>query len=188
VSGACFAADRNTFEQIGGFDERFFLYFEDTELSMRARLAGYECLAVPGAVVLHDHRAGFSPQKLRYVERNRLWGMSKLLEWRTLLLILPALAFGDVLAWGFAIRLGPRHIVAKARAWIEFLSWLPSLPSARRRMRRLRAISDADLLRPHRTRLPFSQVAQGDAADLGEQLVYRCFQLARWIFYRLNRR
>ena len=42
VSGAAFLARREMLEHIGGLDERFFMYMEDTELSMRARLAGYD--------------------------------------------------------------------------------------------------------------------------------------------------
>jgi len=56
VFGACAAAclyRRSMLDDIGLFDEDFFAYMEDVELSVRARLAGYECLAVPGATVFH---------------------------------------------------------------------------------------------------------------------------------------
>ena len=54
ISGAAFAMRRELFEALGGFDEIFFLYMEDTDLSLRARLAGYQCLYVPDSVVYHD--------------------------------------------------------------------------------------------------------------------------------------
>jgi hypothetical protein len=62
--------------EIGLFDEPFFLYCEDTDLGLRARWAGWECLYVPGAAVEHrySHTAGgASPMKAYYVERNRLY-------------------------------------------------------------------------------------------------------------------
>ena len=63
-------------ERIGLFDEMYFLYCEDTDLGLRARWAGWECLYVPQAAVEHrySHTAGgASPMKAYYVERNRLY-------------------------------------------------------------------------------------------------------------------
>jgi hypothetical protein len=56
VFGACAAAAiyrRSMLNDIGLFDEDFFAYMEDVDLSVRARLAGYGCIAVPSAVVYH---------------------------------------------------------------------------------------------------------------------------------------
>ena len=67
-------------EELGGFDESFFLYCEDTDLGLRARWAGWKCLYVPHAVVEHhySHTAGrASPLKAYYVERNRLFVLAK---------------------------------------------------------------------------------------------------------------
>jgi GT2 family glycosyltransferase len=62
VFGACAAAAlyrREMLEDIGLFDEDFFAYAEDVDLSFRAQLAGYKCLFVPDAVVYH-HLQGTS--------------------------------------------------------------------------------------------------------------------------------
>ena len=53
VSGACFAIGRAAFEELGGFDERFFLYFEDADLCRRAARAGIAVRYVPAAIVPH---------------------------------------------------------------------------------------------------------------------------------------
>lgn len=53
VSGACFAIGREAFEELGGFDERFFMYFEDADLCRRAAAAGMPIRYVPDAVVTH---------------------------------------------------------------------------------------------------------------------------------------
>jgi GT2 family glycosyltransferase len=53
VSGACFAIGREAFVELGGFDERFFLYFEDADLCRRALGAGMTISYVPNAVVPH---------------------------------------------------------------------------------------------------------------------------------------
>lgn len=63
-------------DQIGGFDDEFFAYCEDTDLGLRARLAGWETRSVPQAVVFHHYSATggrYTPFKAYLVERNRVW-------------------------------------------------------------------------------------------------------------------
>jgi len=53
VSGACFVARRRALVELGGFDEGYFMYAEDTDLCWRARRAGWGVAYVPDAVVTH---------------------------------------------------------------------------------------------------------------------------------------
>jgi GT2 family glycosyltransferase len=79
-SGSAALYRRNMLDQIGLFDESFFLYCEDSDLGLRARWAGWGCSYVPQAVVEHrySHSAGrASPLKAYYVERNRLYMIVK---------------------------------------------------------------------------------------------------------------
>jgi GT2 family glycosyltransferase len=79
-SGSAALYRRTMLEQIGLFDEDFFLYCEDTDLGLRARWAGWRCLYVPEAVVEHhySHSAGRASRlKAYYVERNRLFVLAK---------------------------------------------------------------------------------------------------------------
>ena len=59
-SGSAALYRRAMLDEIGGFDDDFFLYCEDTDLGLRARWAGWKCLYVPEAVVEHhySHSAG----------------------------------------------------------------------------------------------------------------------------------
>jgi GT2 family glycosyltransferase len=87
-SGSAALYRRAMLEELGGFDEDFFLYCEDTDLGLRARWAGWKCLYVPEAVVEHhySHSAGrASPVKAYYVERNRLFVLAKNFPGRMLL-------------------------------------------------------------------------------------------------------
>ena len=62
-------------QEVGLFDERFFLYYEDTDLSWRGRMRGWRYGYVPTSVVRHEHAAssGEGTELFRYfVERNRL--------------------------------------------------------------------------------------------------------------------
>lgn len=66
-SGACFVVRRETWEQIGGFDENFFLWYEDVDLAKRLHDAGYRNLIVGSAQVGHVGAESF-----RQVDGKRL--------------------------------------------------------------------------------------------------------------------
>jgi GT2 family glycosyltransferase len=75
-SGSAALYRRAMLDEIGGFDEDFFLYCEDTDLGLRARWAGWKCLYAPQALVDHAYSSTAgraSPLKAYYVERNRLF-------------------------------------------------------------------------------------------------------------------
>lgn len=57
VCGAACLMPRAVFEELGGFDEDFFASHEDVDLSYRARLRGYRCRYVAGAIVRHHGSA-----------------------------------------------------------------------------------------------------------------------------------
>lgn len=63
LSGACMLARRDAFEQVDGFDERYFLYWEDADLCRRLRGIGYHVRFVPGATAVH--RVAHSSQRAR---------------------------------------------------------------------------------------------------------------------------
>src|SRR5262245_15301006 len=54
VSGACMLVRRSAFEAVGGFDERYFLYWEDADLCRRLRAHGYHVRYVPNATAVHS--------------------------------------------------------------------------------------------------------------------------------------
>jgi len=84
VFGFCGAAAllrRDLLAQLGGFDERFFLYYEDTDLSWRLQHAGYEARYVPEAMVRHELSVSTGGQRTEtfwfHVIRNRLLMLAK---------------------------------------------------------------------------------------------------------------
>lgn len=79
-TGGAAAYRRAMLDDIGHFDEDFFLYLEDVDLAWRARLRGWSSLHVPGAIVAHLYSASSgqgSPTKRYHLARNRLWSLRK---------------------------------------------------------------------------------------------------------------
>ena len=78
---------RAMLDEIGGFDEDFFAYADDAELGLRGRIAGWNCLYAPGAVVRHHRGATLgvnSARRLTLIERNRVLLAVKLFPWNLL--------------------------------------------------------------------------------------------------------
>ena len=68
LSGACLLVRRSVLDIVGGFDERFFMYAEDIDLSFRMEQAGYQNYYTAGTVVVHFK--GESTQKdSRYIRQ-----------------------------------------------------------------------------------------------------------------------
>jgi hypothetical protein len=77
VSGCILLVRRSVFETVGLFDERFFMYCEDLEFSLRVRTR-YPILYTPSGVVYHRSGGGstwtdYTPTYLYYTTRNRFW-------------------------------------------------------------------------------------------------------------------
>ena len=83
VFGPCAGAAlyrRTMLDQIGFFDEDFFMYMEDVDLAFRARLSGWKCIYVPTAQIVHKQggTAGFtSDLSIYYGNRNSVWYVVK---------------------------------------------------------------------------------------------------------------
>lgn len=87
VSGGAALFRRDMLDQLGGFDETFFMFLEDGDLAWRARMAGWRSLYVPSAVAYHDHSAtSVHGSRLKHflVGRNRVRLLAKNMDGRHL--------------------------------------------------------------------------------------------------------
>ena len=170
VSGAAFAIRRDVFEALGGFDPSFFLYMEDTDLSWRARLAGYTCVYVPSSVVYHDYTLRFGPEKTFFQERNRYLLLLKTFRWRTLIILAPALLLAEIATWGFVLLREKRHLMNKLRAYAWIGTHWGQVMESRRRTQALRTVCDRDLIADCTYRLAFEQTGDGCIAHVAHAL------------------
>ncbi len=94
ATGAAMLMPAAVFRDVGGFDERFFMFYEDVDLGWRLNLLGYRVRYVPTSVAYHRHHATmkkFGEYRERYLlERNALMAMYKNLDDTSLAKALPA--------------------------------------------------------------------------------------------------
>jgi GT2 family glycosyltransferase len=132
VTGCLLLVSRGDFERIGGMDERFFLYGEDAEFSLRATRAGMRPVIVPEAAIVHAVGAstGARGRKMTMV----LAGKVTLLRsaWSPLRARLGV----GLLGAGVLLRTGLETLTRRrdrmwTHAWQHRDEWLPGYPEAR---------------------------------------------------------
>jgi N-acetylglucosaminyl-diphospho-decaprenol L-rhamnosyltransferase len=112
VGGACFAIGREVFLDLGGFDEQFFMYFEDADLCRRATKGGIPIHFVPEAIVRHIG-GGSSSEDYHFGPMHARSMRQYLAKWYGAPGASLALALLSLRLIGFALTLRP----STGRAW-----------------------------------------------------------------------
>jgi len=149
--GAALFARRKIIDEIGMFDGDYLFYFEDSDFSWRARLAGYSVAYCPTAKVWHLYRYSMKkaskdlPSMLYYSQRNRLvtnlknYGSRALLAW---ILIEPLSFLGMAL-------IGANYAKTYLMAICYLIRNLSSVLKKRRLVQALRKSADSQILETH---------------------------------------
>jgi len=158
--GAIIAFRRCVFETIGYFDEEYFLFKEEDDITLRMRRAGWSSLFIPEAKVYHKRSANtkmFSPLKLYYSERNRIWNVMKHLSLHCVITTLPAVLLRYLANFSTGLGKSSRKgkAMAKARkvtlvftifhAWISAFKEAPVMLKRRKEYQKWSALKYRDV-------------------------------------------
>lgn len=173
ATGSAMFVRAGVFAELGGFDERFFMFYEDVDLGWRLNLRGWRVRYVPTSLAYHRHHATMSavdaPDSGRetfLLERNALAALYKNLSDETLTRVLPAAlalairratARGELDATQLDLARGvgpvdtspvevPRTALAGVLAVDQFVALLPRLAESRAVEQAARVRTDADLI------------------------------------------
>lgn len=149
VFSACAAAafySRKVFLQVGGFDESFFSYLEDIDLSFRLRLQGFRCLYVPEAVVKHVGSATLGVRSefaYYHWQRNSIWSFLQNMPTGLLLMALPFHLMANCIYQLYYTFRGRGHILLKGKG--DALRGLPGVLRKRQEIQNHRKVSNMEL-------------------------------------------
>lgn len=149
ISGSGVLINREHFLAAGGFDETYFMYYEDSDLSWRWRLMGLSLVFVATAVFYHDY--SFMPdeeylpsqQKFFWAERNRVVTILKNYQATTLLLIAPTLLMMEFFLCGYSLLSGFGW--QKLRSYLDIFRLITHVSQKRHQVTQLRKVSDRAL-------------------------------------------
>ena len=164
-TGSAMFVRRSVYEELGGFDERYFMFFEDVDLGWRMNLAGYRFVYEPASLAFHKHHASMSKfgshKETVLLERNALFTLYKNAGQAALNDLLPAamglsirrgVTRGELDSTGFDLRKGgsdeptmdfPTQTVAAVYAIDQFVEALPGLTATRDEIQRTRVVSES---------------------------------------------
>ena len=155
ASGTACLWRRDVFQQLGGFAEDFFAYYEDVDLSLRAQRAGHEIWFAPAAIAWHR-------REQRTADRRRLDAyLASRNRWATIIRNapgwwlareLPAIALGELMSGGRAVASG--DLLPYARGLWGLARSAPALLRQRRAIASLGELSRARVEPFVRHRIP----------------------------------
>lgn len=129
ATGAAMVCSRDLWDALGGLQERFFAYFEDTEFSLRCWQRGERVVYVPSAVVVHRYEFSRNAEKFFLLERNRLITMLTCFDTRHLLAIIPLSVITELGLLALAAKDG--WLPQKLRAYRAVIADLGTIRSRR---------------------------------------------------------
>lgn len=151
VFSACAAAAlyaRDDFLKVGGFDEDYFSYFEDVDLSFRLRLTGGRCLYVPQAVVYHVGSASTgndSDFSIYHGYRNLVWTFFKDMPIPLFWIYLPHHILMIMYKSAVFLIRRKRSIILKSQ--IDAFLALPAVLRKRKKVQQMRTVSSREIRR-----------------------------------------
>lgn len=145
ASGAFFAVRHDRWDELGGFDDEYFAYHEDTDLSLRMWQRGYRVQYEPSAVALHHYEFSRNPTKQYLLERNRWITVLTVFPRRVLAGVLPALLAFEVPLCALALVQG--WLPDKLRGYRWLIARHHYLRQRRRRVQDASRISPAEFCR-----------------------------------------
>lgn len=166
---------------VGLFDDAIFMYHDDVDLGWRLRLAGYQVLFDPLAVVYHKYHFSKAKYKFYYMERNRWLVILQNYKLLTLIIFTPALIIMELGIILFSLKNGWFGEKIKGDFWL--LMHLPKIFSGRREIRKMRKITDREILRQYTGSIRFQEVDNPLLTYVVNPVMEIYFFLARLIIF-----
>ena len=158
ASGASMLIKKEVAQKIGECDEEYFMYHDDLELSLKARIAGYRIVLAPQSIMYHKYEFGRSIRQVYYMERNRYLTLFTFLKWKTIILITPAIIIMDIGMWLYAVTGKWADTKWRVKKYFLKKSTWNHIFKQRKKIHALRTISDRQLLQGVTGKVEFQEI------------------------------
>ena len=171
VSGAAMLVSKSYYQEVGVFNELFFMYNEDQDYSWRGLLHGYNHVLSVKSVIFHKYSFSKNPNKMYHSEKNRLQMLMQIYQSSTLIILSPVIVFIEGLMVVYSLMNG--WFGMKIKSYVYVLRNLQSIRSKRRQIQISRIITDSSLIHRFDAELTFSELNN----VLIEKIINPCLKL-----------
>ncbi|MCX6794530.1 MAG: glycosyltransferase family 2 protein [Candidatus Falkowbacteria bacterium] len=181
ASGCSFIIRAEVFKKVGGYQEEFYMYHDDLELSLKVRLAGYKIVLAPRSVIFHKYEFSRSVRMFYCMERNRYLTLLIFYPARLFLLVGLAGAAMDIVMFFYSIFGG--WFKEELKIWIYFsrYSTYVKIRDARREIKKISVIKFSEIARNFSGRIEFQEIANPLLKYIGNPLMAWYWSLVRKI-------
>ena len=156
VSGTSMLISKKYYEDVGLFDEKFFMYNEDQDYSWRGLMMGYKHFVSVNSKIWHKYSFSKNKNKWYQSEKNRLSMLLKNYQTKTLIKLIPVIIFNELAVLCYSLFNG--WFLNKLRSYGVFFRNWHILMNERKLIQNYRVISDSKIIKHFSANLSFDHV------------------------------
>ena len=154
VSGTAMFISKNYYEEVGLFDEDFFMYNEDQNYSWRGLMLGYKHFLSVNGKILHKYSFSKNKNKMYHSEKNRLMIIFENYEKKTLLKLLPIIILNELLMIFYSFFTG--WFLLKMKSYVFIFENRENMKKNRQKIQKNRIVEDKKIIKKFESKLDFS--------------------------------
>lgn len=158
ASGCSFIISKEVLDVIGGYNEEYYMYHDDVEMSLKAKYAGYKIILAPKSIVFHKYEFTRSIRMFYFMERNRYLAMLHFYSVPAIILLAPAILFMESGILLFSVFNG--SLSSKFKIYKYFLaaeSW-EKISAARSHINKIKKIKESEFIKDFQGRILFQEI------------------------------
>lgn len=183
ASGVTILMRTELFEQIGKFQNDFFMYHEDLDLGWKLRLAGYKIVLAPASVVYHKFKFSTSMRQYYWMERNRFITTLKNYKLATLLVFSPMFFLMELGQLIFALK--NRTFITRLKVYSQFFQpvFWREIMAGRKFIKEIRKTKDKEILKYFVGEIKFQEIDNWLLKYIANPVMHLYFSLAKWVIW-----
>ena len=153
VSGTVMLISRKYYQDVGLFDEDFFMYNEDQDYSWRGLIMDYKHFVSVKAKIWHKYSFSKNKNKMYFSERNRLMMVFKNYQRKTLIKLMPIIIFNEIAMLVYSLFDG--WFISKIKSYVFLIKNRNIIKNKRKSIELKRKVDDKQLIRMFDSKLDF---------------------------------
>lgn len=183
ASGNSLIIKKETLKKIGFYDEEYYIYHDDLEFCLRAKLVEYKIALAQKSIVYHKYEFNRSVRMLYYLERNRYLNIFNFYKLPTIILLLPAIVATDMAMILFSVVGRWFKTKMKAEAYFLKIKTWKHILKTRKEIKKNRRLRDKEMMRHFYGRVLFQEIDNPILRYLGNPLMSAYWALVKKIIF-----